>query len=367
MKLLKLRSVGLLATSLITITAQPALASGTFQKTGSMNVARIGHTATLLANGEVLVAGGDNSGVGGGWLASAELHNPATGTWALTGSMNVPRGSHQAVRLQNGQVLVAGGSNASGTLASAELYNPSTGTWTTTGSMSTARFGFSLTLLPNGEVLAAQGTSAELYNPATGTWAATGSPTSSIGGPNSALLQDGEVLAVGESINTASELYNPSTGTWSATGSTGTTIINPITPRLLSGEVFVTGGFQSGQRSYSTAALYDPSTGQFTLETGPCSCRAFNGVLLQTGKVLVAGGMITVPGNPYPTSETINSAELWDLSTQAWMNTGNLRDSRAGESVTVLPNGQVLVAGGSQSTRHSSGFVVLSSAELYTP
>jgi hypothetical protein len=202
MKLLKSGSVGLLAISLITITAQPALASGTFQKTGSMNVARTSHTATLLANGEVLVAGGDNSGVGGGWLASAELYNPATGTWALTGSMNVPRESHQAVRLQNGLVLVAGGSNASGTLASAELYNPSTGTWTTTGSMSTARSGFNLTLLPNGEVLAAQGTSAELYNPATGTWAATGAPTSSIGGPNAALLQDGEVLAVGEIINT---------------------------------------------------------------------------------------------------------------------------------------------------------------------
>jgi hypothetical protein len=281
--------------------------------------------------------------------------------------MSVPRENHQAVRLQNGQVLVAGGNNASGILASAELYNPSTGTWTATGSMITASSRFSLTLLPDGQVLAAQGTSAELYNPATGSWTATGSAPNGVGGPNAALLENGEVLAIGESISTASALYNSSTGTWSATGSTGTTIINPITPRLLNGEVFVTGGFQSGQRSYSTAALYDPSIGQFTVETGPCSCRAFNGALLQTGKVLVAGGMITVPGNPYPTSETINSAELWDLSTQAWTSTGNLHDSRAGESVTVLPNGQVLVAGGSQFTKHSSGVVILSSAELFTP
>jgi hypothetical protein len=154
--------------------------------------------------------------------------------------MNMPRESHQAVLLQNGQMLVAGGVNASGSLTSAELYNPSSGTWTATGAMITARSGFSLTLLPSGEVLAAQGTSAELYNPATGTWTATGSSTSSIGGPNAALLQDGEVLAIGESINTASELYNASTSAWSATGGTGTTIINPITPRLLNGEVFVT-------------------------------------------------------------------------------------------------------------------------------
>jgi hypothetical protein len=81
----------------------------------------------------------------------------------------------------------------------------------------------------------------------------------------------------------------------------------------------------------------------------------------------VAGGVITVPGNPYPSTEKINSAELWDLSTQAWTSTGNLHDSRSGPSVTVLPNGQALVAGGGQATKHSHGFVILSSAELYTP
>jgi hypothetical protein len=76
--------------------------------------------------------------------------------------------------------------------------------------------------------------------------------------------------------------------------------------------------------------------------------------------------MITVPGNPYPSSETINSAELWDVSTQVWTSTGNMHDSRAGESITVLQSGQALVAGGSQSTKHSNGFVILDSAELFT-
>jgi hypothetical protein len=286
---------GLLAIGLAAGSANPALGSGTFGKTGSMNVARISHTATPLSNGEVLVAGGSNSSLGGGYLASAELYNSSMGSWTLTGSMTTAREGHQTVLLTSGEVLVAGGDTSSGILASAELYNPSTGAWTATGSMITARSNFSLTLLPDGEVLAVQGTSAELYNPATGTWRATGSPTSSVGGPKAALLQDGQVLAIGESINTPSELYDPSTGTWSATGSAGTTIINTITPRLPSGEVFVTGGFQSGKRAYSTAALYDPSTGQFTPESGPCSCSGFNGAALQTGEVLVAGGLIVVP------------------------------------------------------------------------
>jgi len=119
---MKLRSAGLFAIGLVAVTAAQALGSGQWNRTGSMNVAREGHTSTLLSNGEVLVAGGGNGAAG--YLSSAELYNPATGTWTLTGSMNVPRDSHQAVRLQNGQVLVAGGDNASGTLASAELYNP---------------------------------------------------------------------------------------------------------------------------------------------------------------------------------------------------------------------------------------------------
>jgi len=353
---------------LVNITVMPAWGSGTFQRTGSMNVARISHTATLLSNGEVLVAGGDSSSLGGNYLSSAELYNPSTGRWTLTGSMATPRQSHQAVLLQNGQVLVAGGGNASGTLASAELYDPSTGIWTPTGSMITARAGFSLTLLTDGEVLAVQGTSAELYNPATGTWSPTGSPTSSVGGPNAALLLDGQVLAIGESINTPSELYDPSTGTWSATGSTGTTMLNPITPRLQSGEVFATSGFATGgTASYSTAALYDPSTGQFTQENGPCSCRGFNGALLQTGKVLVAGGFITVHALPYNKTESINSAELWDPSTQAWTSTGNLNTSRGVGSMTVLANGQALLTGGETVDKHTGQAEVLADTELYKP
>ena len=153
--------------------------SGTWTATGSLATARDDHTATLLPNGKVLVAGGYD---GSGTLASAELYDPASGTWTATGSLATARYRHTATLLPNGKVLVAGGSDNSGALASAELYDPASGTWTATGSLATARDCHTATLLPNGKVLVAGGfdgsgslASAELYDPASGTWTATGS------------------------------------------------------------------------------------------------------------------------------------------------------------------------------------------------
>jgi galactose oxidase-like protein/Kelch motif protein len=157
--------------------------SGVFNNTGSLGAARLFHTATLLSNGKVLVAGGfDNTGLP---LASAELYDPASGTWTATGSLGTAHAFHTATLLLNGNVLVAGGNNDTiGELASAELYDPASGTWTATGSLNTARFQYpTATLLSNGKVLVAGGfnitsrvvASAELYDPASGTWTATGS------------------------------------------------------------------------------------------------------------------------------------------------------------------------------------------------
>jgi len=117
----------------------------------------------------------------GAW-ASAELYDPGSGMWSATGSLATTRINHTAMLLLNGKVLVAGGFNTSGALASAELYDPASGTWTATGSLNTAREFHTATLLPNGKVLVAGGydgvsavSSAELYDPALGTWSATGS------------------------------------------------------------------------------------------------------------------------------------------------------------------------------------------------
>jgi hypothetical protein len=144
--------------------------SGMWTATGLMSTSRYYHTATLLPNGNVLVAGGYN----GNYLSSAELYNPTNGMWTATGSLNNPRYLHTATLLPNGKVLVVGGQGMSSLpyLSSAELYDPISGTWTNTRPLSTARIYHTATLLPNGNVLAAAGygssgsalLSAELYD-----------------------------------------------------------------------------------------------------------------------------------------------------------------------------------------------------------
>ncbi|CAF2862759.1 unnamed protein product [Rotaria sp. Silwood2] len=142
--------------------------TGVWTKTGNMSVLRGSHTATMLTNGKILVAGGYNFN---GFLSSAELYDPTTGVWTLTGSLSATRGFHRACMLANGKVLVVAGANENGMVGSAELYDPLTGLWTKAGNMSTARYDHTATTLLNGKVLVAGGyndyqyylSSAELY------------------------------------------------------------------------------------------------------------------------------------------------------------------------------------------------------------
>src|SRR5262249_25578657 len=115
------------------------------------------HTATLLPNGKVLVAGGEWQDPDSGTksLSSADLYDPATGIWSGTGSLGTARAYHTATLLPNGKVLVVGGydSYVFDPLASAELYDPATGAWSPTGSLAAARYSHTATLLANGKVL----------------------------------------------------------------------------------------------------------------------------------------------------------------------------------------------------------------------
>ena len=154
-------------------------ASGSWNSTASMNGGRYQHTATLLADGTVLVAGGYNPKKSPSSLASAELYHPASGTWTSTGSLGNPRTGHTATLLMDGRVLVAGGSESNSNIISAEIYDPASGSWTEAATLTTARSDHTATLLPDGRVLVAGGTgplkSAEIYDPANNTWTPTGS------------------------------------------------------------------------------------------------------------------------------------------------------------------------------------------------
>ncbi len=245
---------------------------GTFSVTSSPNHARCGHTATLLQDGTVLIAGGG--------VAQAEIYNPALGTFTVVGSLNAPRNEsmYTATLLQNGMVLFAGGRDSSNNAtASAELYNPSTGTFTLTGSLNTARASHTAKLLPNGEVLIAGGfdingnptNSAELYNPAQGTFSTTGSLSTPRAGAGAALLNDGTVLFYGGCTNyycspsatTTAELYSPASGTFASTTSTNSPHAFSTTVELGYGIVLATGGADPIIASVETFDNHEGVTG----------------------------------------------------------------------------------------------------------
>jgi len=351
-------------------------ASGTWVSTGNMRSARDGHTATLLVNGKVLVAGGTNNGVA---LTSAELYNRTTGTWSSTGSMKVARTLARAVLLSSGSVLVMGGcinDCLSSTTKSAELYNPSTGAFTSTASMIQARAEFAVTLLANGQVLVAGGCTAfdangclsttnkaEIYDPTAGTWKATTAMRAARHAMTATLLTSGKVLVAGGATSASdalnsTELYDPTAKTWTLGTKMITARSDYASILLGTGQVLFTGGENINGVSISNAELYNPSSGKFTATGKMTATREeHTGVLLASGKVLVSGGNKVTSTTQTP----LASAELYDPTSGVWTATGSMSHARAGHTSTVLTTGRVLNAGGSDAVNE------LDSAELYTP
>jgi hypothetical protein len=388
----------------VPFTVRIALArSGGFTPTGSLMVARSGHTATLLSGGKVLVTGGsDSNGLG---LASAELYDPATGMFTTAGHMTEPRWLHTATVLGNaalknfGKVLIVGSVDAT-----AELYDPVGGTYAATGSMAAPRTRPTATVLDTGKVLVAGGNQvgvdAELYDPATEAFTDAGPMTIFRVGHTATLLLDGRVLIAGGGNfgggkSATAELYDPATGKFAATGNMTTALTGHTATRLQDGTVLVVGPDGSTD-------LYDPGSGSFTAVGSPTpytvtvgsfrraqviESSAHSASLRSDGSVLVAGGDRLVYGWVYnmgttvceyvPFPYSVTTTALFAPEAEGFTATGLLNEARDGHSSTVLSDGTVLVVGGLKQTAINSGncsgygasilrtATALSSAELF--
>ena len=342
-----------------------------FAATGSMRTKRMSHVAVLLGNGKVLIAGGYGDTAA---LASAELYDPATGTFTATGSMTRARAHPTATLLGNGKVLIAGGW-VSGALNSAELYDPASGTFSATGSMTAARSDHTATLLANGRVLLVGGwagtsglASAELYDPATGTFSATGSLATGRESHTATLLNDGRVLVAG-GLNSAcgtyrdcasAELYDPATGAFSATGSMAHSRGNHTASLLPDGRVLVAGG-NHYIASIEQAELYDPATGSFS----GSDTMYRHGRHMHTATTLLDGRIALIGGTEVSSSaggqpgSTI--VEIFYSPVDGFKNGASIAKPRVFHTATRLPDGRILVAGG------ANGESIYQSAEVGWP
>jgi Galactose oxidase, central domain len=348
---------------------QVALAqhTGTFTPTGNMTTARVGHTVTLLTDGKVLITGGATPNYGDvPPFSSAELYDPSTGSFTATGNMTTGRSGHTATLLPDGKVLIAGGvelaNRPPGVRAaiSAELYDPTTGTFSATGNMAVAGW-CSAILLNDGTVLIAHNNrNAELYYPATGTFSGTGNQSIIPSGiPIPTLLSDGRVLLVTGSFK-EEQLYDPATATFSLTDRAKGIFPDGFAEvPLADGTVLFSGGMVGDYDLVNSGAgLYDPSSGTFRLTGNMTIGRYYHTATpLPDGTVLIAGG----DGDPHSNPAANTSAEIYDPATGAFSRTGDMTSARSDHTATLLLDGTVLLTSGGFS------YPIAAGAEVYTP
>ncbi len=353
--------------------AAPLLLDADWQYTASaMTSRRAFHTLSLLPDGSALAAGGYYYESGDHYLGSSEIYNPLTNNWAATGNMNVPRRNHTATVLLDGRVLVAGGENGTGALSSTEIYNPVAKTWTATGGMTLARSNHTATRLQDGRVLVVGGcgtlgcfSAAEIYDPASGAWSNAGSLVGSREKHTATLLPDGSVLVAGGflSFGTTFEVgsyrtayrYYPATNTWEAAGTMasatyGRSAHNAVLRR--DGKVLVVGGYYrknvlgtiySGY--LSSTEVYDPTANSWSDLSRPIAYprQLMAAVLDANGNYILLGGDNGTPAWDVEYMDINDPADTWHAPADP---SDYLHTARKNAAAVILPGGVILVAGG---------------------
>ena len=324
--------------------------NGSIVLTGKMTLARATHTATLLKNGKVLIAGGFAAST---FLSGAEIYDPSLKTFTSVEKMNFARSGHTATLLPNGQVLIAGGYNGK-YISSTEIFDPETNMFSNGVEMNVARSGHTTTVLINEKILFAGGVgvgwsflqSAELYSLKTKTFTLIGSMINARESHTAILLNNGNVLISGGhkdrrdniKIYSNSELYDPVSGKFKLIGNMHIIRHKHDAVKLADGKILITGGSdeRDSEGAYTSAELYDPVTSAFKITADMNITRyKHNGtsILLPGGNVLIAGGA--------------NQAEIYNpVSGEFLIVPGNMGTKRLFSCATLLQNGQVLITGG---------------------
>ncbi len=285
-----------------------------WQSVARMASPRSSGTATTLTNGRVLVAGGELITPAGfvELLSSSEIFDPGSGSWSPGPTLSVARILHSATLLNDGRVLIAAGEDTRGNaLASAEVYDPSDGIFHRTGDMISAAYRHEATLLPSGKVLITGGVditgyatnNAEVYDPATGKFHTVGKMTTVRKNHTATLLLNGQVLVAGGEDNwghalNSGELYEPATETFHAiTSRMQDGHVSHSATLLTNGKVLIAGGFDGINGVTAEAELYDPATETFSRTGAMGKPREFfTATRLNDGEVLVVGGFNFVLG-----------------------------------------------------------------------
>ena len=340
--------------------------------TPPMSVERGEHTATLLPDGRVLVAGGRDGEAfepDDIWNI-AEVYDPVTGAWSMAAPMLTARFNHAAALLADGRVLVAGGRGADlEDLASTEIYDPAIDAWSPAAPMgSAAGVWITVTPLLDGRALAVYGDHAEIYDAPTNTWSPTAAPLQARWGFTATRLLDGRVLLTGGHPDpdltqvpdlASAEIYDPEAGIFEPAGAMIGGREHHTAVLLPDGRVFIAGG-ASDLTLLATTELYDPITNTFQSAPPMAIPRLrIAAAALPNGEVLVTGGDV-----PFLIGyEAIDSVERYDSVAGVWQPASAMLSTRSGHTLTPLLDGNALAAGGFHGSSVTDGFGYHDSAE----